>query len=290
MAKKKKEENKQIVFRRIGGRIVPIAVGGGAIAYGRKVGSEESIARAVGKARGQYVSSNKKVKNHYIDNSRYDKWQKIAGNSSFYNTKLKSLKSLYKKEIANNIPKSRILVNEYGNSSSFGADEYGKYVELGGNSIDEATLLHELGHAKQNKMKTKLEKMRRKNMLESNKYLKDVAAEKWLYKNVWNPSKNYKFNKLDKYRKRFSSFARKKARSYGNWLDQTVILGHEIEAWKFANDMVKTPKGKKRLRKKAFNALRTYSQNPVRKVSKYGLIAAGVGSIGYGLFRKDKKK
>ena len=128
--------DRRVVFRRIGGRVVPIAIGGGLIGAGVKVGSDKTFFRAQNKI---FTSKTKASKYRY-SNDIYNTFTKRMS---------KTYKTALKKADVSEVIASHPRVFSRGDSLLTAFDPVdrttSKYIHM--RSKSRFSFLHELGHA-----------------------------------------------------------------------------------------------------------------------------------------------
>ena len=310
----KQNEERKTVFRRIGGRIVPISVGIGAVYGSSKISVKKTEERIM---RSGFYSSNP-----------HENSEKMAKSIKERARKVEILKRFYKKdisrelgeevEIAGRLGKSRPVKFNPFEQSGFSHHTSGNYgTSIGENksqsykmnwadnrpSINvangrESTFLHELGHAQQYREKTKLQnldvKLRLGDGTNKNKLFiaTHKAFKKVLGKNYYKISspfgeKTRASNILGKIVRRSETIARDIDLDIRGYKQDTVRAAFETEAWVKAVKMAR-PKAKMKVAIEAIKPLSTYFIRPTIKTGKALLAISGISAIAYGLFKENK--
>ena len=263
-----KKEERRTIFRRIGGRIVPISVGVGAVAAGKKLNSA-NLGEKLNKAAS--VSLEKAIHKHrpapfQADQTLWNKYFQTQG------TKVGILERLYAPELKK--AKAAVQYNPAKQNYFNAKGIVSPYISV--DSGDAATFLHELGHAQQQgskayKLETAARKFYNKNASKLNETFRTFTPKmpiaKLKYTNAL-ATLNYKFGST--YKSGFKYY-------------------YEADAWGRAFKLAKTPRMKLSVAQRSIPALGTYFAKPAARGLKHGLIAGGVGAIAYGLLKKDKK-
>lgn len=269
MAEKKEKRN--VVFRRIGGRIVPIAIGAGAIGAARKIDVEKHGMRLQQKSLNKLNKIVEKGRplDFQEDQSKWSKYFSTEGK------KVKSLKGIYASDLKrlNTSVQYNPTRDSYFNRKGL----VSPYISL--RSGNQAVFLHELGHAAQKGGKLdRLEDLSRK-IYNSNAGRLNAKMMNWKYK------PNLKLSLKQKTINAAASANLKFGVGYKAFFKRA----NEVDAWVRAFKYAKTSKMKANVVKTSIPALGTYLGKDVVKLGKYGLIAAGASAIGYGILKKDKK-
>lgn len=265
---KEQKEDRKTIFRRIGGRIVPISVGAGAIALaGSKKAKQLELKVADKIIRSDlFHPKSRPFAGSFIQGSAAgsDKRIKAAQNFTF------AFKKKYKAALdsAGNPP---IFFSAFGKDGG----RYGiqsKVIEINGKNS--AIALHELGHAKsffRAKMKMGF------NTSELDKtFSKPIGI---LHDKI-----------LDsKMSPRLANYLTNRTGSLYHYARKVGTLATEIDAWNNAFNMTKNKVVRKSLRSSAAFALTRYAAHPSAITARYSLYAGGAAAIGYGLFRSNKK-
>jgi len=275
----KKKEDRQVVFRRVGGRIIPIAVGSGAIYGARRLDPGKSRVKALNKMDKSYSKFRKKEISKF--NLPYFKGDKVSTNVKYLkqdNRKFTVMKRFYKKEISKSFGNPKhdhfsVTLNRL-KPTHFDPAGSGK-VSLTRANL--SSLLHELGHAQQYYSKTKIDKLR-----SSSRYWPRNT-----YNKVDDSFKKLKFSKVFKKTPKFDRFLRSKIReplvSMSAFAHESVVVAHETDAWRRGYKMAKGRKAKVNLIRSSLRPLWTYAASPATKIGKVGLAIGGTGLIAKGV-------
>ena len=277
-----KKNDRQVIFRRIGGRIVPISVGVGAIAASQKINLEK-----IRKQSSRYGSELGKV--------RPIKWATFQRNiHKIYG------ESISKAGVVNtSADLGHMSIFSSGDFFGFGVLSSGKEVPIiGSRTKSLPAFAHELGHALQAKSGSRLNliatKARKKWELlpssskEANSAIKFV--DKLESKIPFLKRYTFGFGSLPFGTRKIAIKARQLAGTIRANTLHLPVIANEADAWIRAYK-ISPPKIRRTIPRQAFKALHTYSAIPLANFAKIGLAAGGAGLIGYGLLKKgDNKK
>lgn len=260
----KDEEKKQVVFRRIRGRLVPIAIGSSAIAASRRIDLDK-----VAKFGYRNADTGTRVRK----NTRASFNRKIQKN-------FQAKTSLYKVKVLNK------ALNFHG-SDSFAVTE-GGYRFIAAPTKSQVGFAHELGHAEQHFKNTWLSRLgaKARKRLVSQPSAREAGQKALTF---FHRKIEWRHNVIRDNPGKFRPFVIKlgmKKQRLKNAAISMPIIAHEADAWIKGYSMAP-----KRLRKffykPAARGLTSYAAIPLAILGKAGLVAAGAGLIGYGLLRKN---
>lgn len=277
-----KKEDRRVVFRRIGGRIVPIVVGGGAIYGAGKLNPGKARVKALNKMDVSYSKARQKE----IKKFNRARFRSTNVNAQYNHLKqddrkFQILKRVYKKEIEASFGLKNGKVSNYVKMNRLRPTHFDPNNLFGRVSLNKArtsSLLHELGHAQQYFKKSKLDKLRNKSLnWPSKTYMKtDDIFKKMKLSKIF--KKAPKFDRALRYR------IREPLVSASYFARELVVTSHEADAWRRGYKMGKTWKMKRRVIKQAVRPLWTYAASPATKLGKIGLVLGGAGLIAKGIF------
>lgn len=290
-----KKEEKKTIFRRIGGRIVPISVGVGSIAAGRRLDVEKHGMKLHQKSLAtlEKITDKHRPAAFQADQSVWNKYFTHEGR------KMKALKNIYGPELKKFNTTLQMNPSKHSYFSPNGI--VSPYISL--RTGNASTFLHELGHAEQKFKKVVGPRQAVQNVrwkaeeFVRNKIIKPTYKRSSTYKNYASASSlkysvgSHTFKQVHpKWTKLLKAIEGNQSRThilFESGIDRKL---KEVGAWGRAFKFAKTPKMKLDVVKTAVPALGTYLAKDVVKLGKTGLIAGGVGAVAYGLFKKDKKK
>lgn len=278
MASEKKD--RQTVFRRIRGRIIPISVGAGSVAAGVAVGSEKLHENLKNKISKSNVKS--MVPRHS---------QAFGGETleSFNRFATRTYKKYWKKmdhaNVYDIVPKHEAGGLFTNDALLRGKTTSGKPVGMIlMKSRSRFAFLHELGHAEQYADGAKSIRL-----AQAGKRLRDFDEDKILaMKNIMNWSKPNTFKRkilISKPVEKLSKFVGKQIRATGI----ASLIPSEVDAWARGIKHLRTPRQKIAMAKASLRPLSTYALFPAQQALRAGLIAGGLSLVGYGLLKKGKK-
>jgi hypothetical protein len=248
------KNDRKVFFRRIRGRIVPISVGAGLVGAATLAKKHE---KSIWK-KGQDMARTElfrqyKVPPHYMD-----------GSNNFMRNQLLRIKS-YKRLHADDLKKANVGFvkhKPFGAGSMFSAITH-KSGDIILKNADYPTFLHELGHAQQQASKSK-----------KLFYKTEGKLNLFTLRNAFSNSKVRR--NLAVVSDKLGDFVKGSHEQFMEW-----------DAWRRAFGMARSPKQKLRVIKRSFPALGSYAAKPIARTLKYGLAAAGIGMIGYGIMKKE---
>ena len=306
-----KKEKRNVVFRRIGGRIVPIAVGAGAVGAGMAAGSKRAR-KAIDKADeklARNVAAGKR-------GQRLVKWntgnQQIARQNRKYNKVLSKAYGVKPgqvydggKTIKFDPLKKWNLHSPFAHLARIGGAGKASFADINTNVKNTPLMLHELAHREQY--------VKGKTVFKGKAWDRiSKTYEKSLFKSInlkhrgVEPShKDYQYFKgnvkLDKAKRKLakrisvaaqSAFHKSRYKALGVAIDAKRI-GMELEANAKAVKMAYKLRGKKFAVITAKAMIPNVTSNlkgPAIKLTKYGLIGAGAVIIGKSLLDKPKRR
>jgi len=298
-----KKEERKTVFRRIGGKIVPIVVGGGAVYGSSKINSQA-------------------VTNE-IFSSKVFKEKEVKTEEMF--KKFKIIKKKYAKEILAevgeeiHIPNSIFKSNPiefrpwskqngftYGSSERFTKDKPSGFSDFSKNDYDrwneqrprvvlgsprEAALVHELGHAQQYRLKTNLHKAMTSydRGVVNNKIYKTLhrvydktGATAFMSKDWWSKKPSKLTTVLKSLSEKTLSFDRR----LNGYMHDIKKVAYESDAWRRGLGMTK--KGRKlKIIKQGIIPFSSYLVRPTIRTGKALLALSGISAITYGFLKRD---
>lgn len=261
-----KREQKNVVFRRIGGRVVPIIAGASLI---KAAGSE--------KAYSSEISIQKKI----IESRLFKPKDRPFGKEFAYGQIIGSdsrLKAAHKftyafkkkyKDAINSAGNPRIFFSAFGPmGGAYYKQDGARHLEVKGKSSIIA--LHELGHSQAYFKKSKLANL-------GDSFSKPIGK---LYNAILDS------NKLNP---RVADYLSTRVGSLYSFSKTSGTLISESDAWRRAFKMTKNKTIKKAMRQSATYALQGYAAAPIARGLRYSIYAAGASAIGYGLLKKGEK-
>lgn len=260
------KQERKTIFRRIGGRIVPISVGVGSIAAANKI-TPGFIYKAEYKAikKARVVLEAKQFKR---SGTQY------ASDKAARFTHLARIK--FKDAI------SKVGLGQYDikfsayDSRSFFSPQKGQ-LHVGGKDLP--GFFHELGHAQQYKNKTPSVRL--------GKAIQNLEIPLLSISDLNNMGSRNPLKKGTAYLKDAAIKRLVRAKEFTAELNR---VAQEASAWRRGHALTTNKAIRAGIRKQAPYALSTYAAKPFLQIAKAGLIAGGVGAIAYGLLKKDKKK
>jgi hypothetical protein len=289
-------KNENVTFRRINGRIVPIAAGSGLVYGGAKIGSEKFYNKHISKILFK-PEKMKSLKNtpSYLKTGEIRNSFTVVMEQKYR----KQLKAAKVKDVVSDLPG---LSTEMFEGTIFSRRKPSvlivtdiktkvKDVEILAPNRSRFAFLHELGHAESIKKKSITNKLQNyaKKMLPIN-YKKEQNAFPFVASKTMLNSKAGSFKrkillKRDDAINKIKKFGFKQQRAYYH----AIEVPEEVNAWFRGARHLRTPRQKIAMLKSGIKPLFSYAVFPLQQATKLGLIAAGIGTIGYGLLKNNKR-
>lgn len=277
-----KKEKRNVIFRRIHGRIVPIAVGGGLVAAGHKLGSEKVYNRmnAFSKSAPKAPRSLKEfgTANDFTLTNKFTSTMQNKYGNALAAHKVNAVVFRHPALLPWEQRTSLLKVVDRATDADLGS-------QILIRSPSRFSFLHELGHAKlQNTghWSARLrEKLRPLQNFDEAKHFNFPKIMKWS-----GPNTIKRKLLISKPVQKLAAFGGKQVRAIG----MTGLAAEETMAWVHGAKFLRTPRQKIAMLKYAIKPLSSYTNFPMQQFGRLALLGAGAATIGYGLLKKDKKK